>query len=302
MHIPDGFLSTPVWLSLGAASAPAVGAAARQAQRELEDTRIPLLGVMGAFVFAAQMINFPVGVGTSGHLVGAALLAIVLGPAAAIVVMTAILAIQAFVFQDGGVLALGANVLNMGVAGVIVGYLPYRFWGGGRLRPAAVFLSGFLSVLSSASLAIIQLVLSGTTIPRPMLGISLALFTVAAALEGAITLAVVRGIEALSPNMVRRSKPAAPGTLFAIVAVAVLLAGAGVFIASAQPDGLERLALNIGLDSQAKALFPAPLSDYDARFLASPWLRKATAGMVGLALIYAAAALFGRMAARRRDA
>ena len=85
-----------------------------------------MLGVMGAFVFAAQMINFPVGVGTSGHLLGGALLAQTLGPSAAAVTMTAILAIQALVFQDGGVLALGANVFNMALVGVLAGYLPYR--------------------------------------------------------------------------------------------------------------------------------------------------------------------------------
>jgi len=105
VHIPDGFLATPVWASLDVAAAPAVGYMARRAQREFDDSRVPLLGVMGAFVFAAQMINFPVGIGTSGHLLGGALLAYTLGPAAASVTMTAILAIQALVFQDGGILA-----------------------------------------------------------------------------------------------------------------------------------------------------------------------------------------------------
>src|SRR5690349_22376967 len=129
MHIPDNFLSVPVWASLDAVSAPVVGLMVRRAGRELEDTRIPLLGVMGAFVFAAQMINFPVGAGTSGHLVGGALLACTLGVAPAVLVMTTILAIQAFVFQDGGVLSLGANVFNMAVAGVLAGYWPFQLWG-----------------------------------------------------------------------------------------------------------------------------------------------------------------------------
>src|SRR5437899_12228386 len=135
MHIPDGFLSTPVWATLDLAAAPAVGYFARRAQG-LEQSKVPLLGVMGAFLFAAQMINFPVGVGTSGHLVGGALLACTLGPAAASVVMCAILAIQALVFQDGGILALGANVFNMAIAGVLAGYLPYHLWGRGSGRRA----------------------------------------------------------------------------------------------------------------------------------------------------------------------
>src|SRR5271169_1989043 len=98
MHIPDGFLSTPVWATFDALSFPAVGLVARRTERHLEDARIPLLGVLGAFVFAAQMINFPVGVGTSGHLVGGTLLACTLGAAPAVLVMTAIIAMQAFVF------------------------------------------------------------------------------------------------------------------------------------------------------------------------------------------------------------
>ena len=139
MHIPDGFLATPVWATLDVAAAPAVGYLARRAQQGLEQSKVPLLGVMGAFVFAAQMINFPVGMGTSGHLVGAALLAYTLGPAAAGVVLTAILAVQALVFQDGGVLALGANVINMAIAGMLAGYLPMYLWGAGRRRRRRFF-------------------------------------------------------------------------------------------------------------------------------------------------------------------
>ena len=132
MHIPDGFLSTPVWFTLDAAAVPAVGWLAKRAQAEVEDSRIPLLGVMGAFVFAAQMINFPVAIGTSSHLVGGALLAYTLGPWAASLVMIAILAIQAFVFQDGGIMALGANLFNMAFIGVWAAWIPYRHFRGTR--------------------------------------------------------------------------------------------------------------------------------------------------------------------------
>src|SRR5436190_1710706 len=161
MHIPDGFLSTPVWAAIDTAVIPAAGYIVRRAQREFEEKKLPLLGVMGAFVFAAQMINFPVGGATSGHLVGSALLSFTLGPAAASVVMMAILAIQALVFQDGGILALGANVLNMAVAGVIAGYLPFYLWGRTRARRAAIFAGAALSVLTSALLALSELLLSG---------------------------------------------------------------------------------------------------------------------------------------------
>src|SRR5260370_29550528 len=187
MHIPDNFLSTPVWVALDAISIPAAGIMVRRAGRELQDTRIPLLGVMGAFVFAAQMINFPVGLGTSAHLVGGALLAYTLGAAPAALVMTAIIAIQAFVFQDGGVLALGANVFNMAIAGVLAGYLPFQLWGRGQWRKQAIFAGAFLSVLVSASLALSELLVSGIAMPRPVLMLCLGLFVSSALIEGAIT-------------------------------------------------------------------------------------------------------------------
>src|ERR1700683_2588058 len=135
MHIPDGFLSVPVLGTMDAIAFPSIAYLAHPAHRahsEFDHHRIPLMGVMGAFVCAAQMINFPVGNGTSGHLVGGALLAFTLGPAAASIVMTAILATQALVFQDGGLLALGANVFNMAIHGVLAGEWPYVLLRGRR--------------------------------------------------------------------------------------------------------------------------------------------------------------------------
>jgi cobalt/nickel transport system permease protein len=301
MHIPDGFLSTPVWLGLNVAGVPAIGYVARRAQTEMEETRLPLLGVMGAFVFAAQMINFPVGVGTSGHLVGAALLAITLGPAAAVVVMTAILAIQAFVFQDGGILALGANVCNMAICGVLAGYLPYRLLGGGRFRKLAIFLAGLGSVLAGAVLAITELRLSGVPLPLPVLWVSLSLFLLTGILEGAITLAVVSGIERLKPGLaLGPGRPVSKAPLI-VAATAVLLACAGVFVASSNPDGLEALAERVGIASRARTVIAAPLADYQAHFLESAWMSKVFAGLAGLALIYGACLVFGRVTARRRS-
>src|SRR5438477_9607418 len=204
MHIPDGFLATPVWAALDVAAAPAVGLIVRRAQRGFDDSKVPLLGVMGAFVFAAQMINFPVGVGTSGHLVGGALLACTLGPAAAAVVMTAILAIQALVFQDGGVLALGANVFNMAIVGVWAAYLPFHFLHSGRWRKACIFAGGLISVLAAALLALAELMISGVSMPGSIIGVSLGLFVVSALLEGAITLALLQSLESINPDFVRR--------------------------------------------------------------------------------------------------
>jgi cobalt/nickel transport system permease protein len=287
VHIPDGFLATPVWAALDAAAAPAVCLIARRAQRGFDESKAPLLGVMGAFVFAAQMINFPVGLGTSTHLVGGALLAFTLGPASASVVMAAILAIQALVFQDGGILALGSNVLNMAVLGVLAGYLPYQLWGGTRWRRIAIFAGGALSVAASAVAALSELLLSGVRMPPSMIGVSLALFAVSAIAEGAITVAVIGALDAIQPGFVRQ--PASPRwfALAAIAVVAVLLVSTGVLVASALPDGIERLG-------QSHNFFHAPLSGYQIAALGEGWLAKAGAGLAGLGLVYGACVLIGR--------
>jgi cobalt/nickel transport system permease protein len=300
MHIPDGFLSTGVYLGTGAASAVAVTWMARRAQGETEESRAPLLGVMGAFVFAAQMVNFPVGVGTTGHLLGGALLAFTLGPASAVVVMTAILAIQALVFQDGGVLALGANVLNMAVAGVLAGYLPYRLLGGGAARKIAIFLGGFLSVITSALLALAELLLSGVPMPRAILAVSLGLFAVSAVLEGIVTLGVIQALEALNPGWIRKPPGLRRPAMAALALATVLLAASGILFANADPDGLERLAENLGIASRARVLLSTPLAGYETRFLSNSWLGKAAAGAAGLALAYVTVLMAGRIQSKRK--
>jgi cobalt/nickel transport system permease protein len=208
MHIPDGFLAAPVWAALDAAAIPTVGYFVRRTQAGFEESRVPLLGVMGAFVFAGQMINFPVGVGTSGHLVGGALLAFTLGPAAATVVMTAILVVQALVFQDGGITALGANVINMAVAGVWLGYLPWKLAGErAGLRRAAVFAGGWLSVFGAALLATVQLSLSQVAPNGPLFASMLGIHAVTGLAEGAITVAALEAIGRLSPKFVLGEAP-----------------------------------------------------------------------------------------------
>jgi len=279
MHIPDGFLTPPVWGTLDAISAPAVAWVARRAQRDTQDHRIPLLGVMGAFVFAAQMINFPVGPGTSGHLVGGALLAIVLGPAAAALVMTAILLLQALIFQDGGVLALGANIFNMALVGVAAGYLPYGLWG---RKPVSIFAAGAFSVMTSACLALGQLRISGVPMTGSLLWASLGLFLVSAVIEGAITVAAVRAIERL--NSVWLAGGPAPSSSRALPALAMallVLVVVGTLIASTAPDGIQRLT--------------APGPD-------AAWTLRVVDGIGGLILILALCFLGGKLISRRRSA
>jgi cobalt/nickel transport system permease protein len=294
VHIPDGFLSTPVWAAMDAAAAPAVAFVVRRAQRGFDEAKVPLLGVMGAFIFAAQMINFPVGVGTSGHLVGGALLACTLGPAAASVVMCAILGIQALVFQDGGVLALGANVFNMAIAGVLAGYLPYHLWGRGKGRRAAIFAGGALSLLTSATLALAELLISGVRMPATVLGVSLALFAISALVEGAITVAVILALERIQPNVMRAPSAGRSPAMATLALAALLLAAGGVVFASSSPDGIARLAIQTGIASHAHTLISTPLKDYQATWLGTGWPAQAGAGVAGLGLVYGVCLMIGR--------
>lgn len=167
MHIPDGFVSVGTAAVAYAGSAGAIAYSVRRANQELREREVPLMGVMAAFIFAAQMINFTVAGGTSGHLLGGALVAILLGPWAGTLVITAVLAVQALLFQDGGLLALGANVFNMAVVGVWGGYGIYvvlrRLVGGKRGIWIAGFGAAWASVVAASALAAVELAISGTS-------------------------------------------------------------------------------------------------------------------------------------------
>ncbi len=301
MHIPDGFLTVPVWVGLAAVSVPLVGVAARKAQREVPESSVPLLGVMGAFVFGAQMINFPLAPGTSGHLFGAALLACTLGPAAAAVVMTAILTVQAVVFQDGGVLALGANVFNMALAGVAAGYLPYWAWGRSGRPALAAAAGGFLSVIVSAFLVLAELRLSGWPVAGAVLPLASGLFALNALAEAIITLFVVESLERLHPGWIRRMERPRPAVAKVFLAAALLLAVLGVAVASAMPDGLERVAEELGLAHRARILWETPLTDYEARFLSGGWARQAAAALAGVGITAAVLVAIAKLLQRRRS-
>jgi cobalt/nickel transport system permease protein len=168
MHTPDGFLSVPVALGMWALTIVALAISVRRVNAAGDDAPTPvLLGVTAAFVFAAQMFNFQVVGGTSGHLLGGVLAAVLLGPWAATIVMACVIAVQALVFQDGGLLAIGANVFNMGVIGTLGGYAVYatlaRIFGhADRGRIAAVGIAAWVSVVAGATAISLELAASGT--------------------------------------------------------------------------------------------------------------------------------------------
>lgn len=166
MHIPDGFLTPGVWAGASVLSAGALARAVAKTRETLQDRQVPALGVVAAFIFAAQMINFPVAGGTSGHLLGGALAAILLGPWNAFLVMTTVLVIQCLFFYDGGLTALGANVLNMAVIAPWVAYGIYKlFTKAGNMksvRPLAIFFAAWFSVMAAALACTAEIVFSGS--------------------------------------------------------------------------------------------------------------------------------------------
>jgi len=208
MHIPDGFLSPEVAAVCAVPAAGAVAYGLRRASRQLDERTVPLLGVTAAFVFAAQMLNFPVAGGTSGHFLGAALAAILLGPWLAGLVLSVVLVVQAFVFADGGITALGANVLNMGVVGaLVVGGLMVA---ARRVLPnrrgvllAVAGAGAWLAVVAGAAVTAIELAISGTVPLGTVLPAMLGVHVLIGAGEAAITVAAVSAVLSTRPDVVR---------------------------------------------------------------------------------------------------
>ena len=196
MHIPDGFLNAPVAGVCWAITVLVVAAAVWRTNRTLTEKAVPLMGVMAAFIFAAQMINFPVAGGTSGHMLGGALAVILVGPWAGIIVMTSVIGVQALIFQDGGLVAMGANILNMGIVGCLVGYVIYAGTGlfangSGWPRLAGAFAAAWFAVTTAAVLTSIELALSDTSPYHVVLPAMTGVHAIIGAVEGFITAAAV---------------------------------------------------------------------------------------------------------------
>ena len=292
MHIPDGFMSVGVSVVLWVLSVGAIALSLRRVNQDLDERKIPLMGVMAAAIFAGQMLNFAVTGGTSGHLMGAALATILLGPWAAILVMTAVVGIQALIFQDGGILALGANIFNMGVVGVAVSFFTYRTvmrlargkrWGifvGG-------FAAGWLSVFVASLAVALQLAISGTSpanLAIPAMGGIHALIGIG---EGLITVGALAFLYAARPDLVVEGsqgvgggKAVWVGGLVIAVALAVLAP-----LASANPDGLEWVAEETGFLDQAQGSAYNIIPDYVLPGVPNEAVATILAGVLGLLLV-----------------
>jgi cobalt/nickel transport system permease protein len=216
LHAPDGFFSVPVALLMWVVAIIVIAVSVQRAGRTFDERAIPLMGVTAAFIFAAQMINFPVLGGTSGHMLGAVLAAVLLGPWAGTLVMASVIGVQALLFQDGGLLALGANIVNMGLVGTIGGYAIYRFAAGllggeqrGRLPAAAI--AAWAAVMLGALAASLELVASGTTTLAVVLPAMLGTHAIIGIGEALITVGALALIGSVRPDLLqlRDARPVA---------------------------------------------------------------------------------------------
>lgn len=300
MHIPDGVIDGKTAATAAGLSVIGVGWALRRVKRELPPRKIPLLGLSAAFLFAAQMVNFPIAAGTSGHLIGGTLIAALLGPSAAVVVVTTVLIVQCFLFADGGVMALGANIFNMAILGSVGGYAVLRVTNslltGPRGRITAIAFAAWCSVVLAAISCAGQLAWSGTVNWRAGFPAMAGTHMIIGLGEGLISALVFVAIQKTRPEMiVDDAQPRRARELFVFGLVATL--GVAVFIAPFAcpwPDGLESVAAKLGFESQAVASHAfAPLSDY--RLPGVHWAIGATAlaGVIGSLVVFVLAILLG---------
>jgi cobalt/nickel transport system permease protein len=306
LHIPDGFLNIVVSLIFWLITIVMVGLAISKTNKTLGEKQIPLMGVMAAFIFAAQMLNFPVAGGTSGHFLGGALAAIVLGPWAGILVMTSVVGVQALLFQDGGLLVMGANIFNMGILTAAIGFGLYRIVidrsKGTRLAVAGI--GAWIATMAAALLTALQLWVSGTSQLEIVIPAMLGVHVFIGLGEALITVAALAFIEQTRPDLLTSEKSTASGGRGWIVA-GVLVSLLAVLIsplASGNPDGLERVAedlgfLGAGLDAPYQIL-----PDYTIPFLGETAISTILAGIVGAGFLLGLLILVGRNLRRVKEA
>jgi len=268
------------------------------------------MGVTAAFVFAAQMLNFPIATGTSGHIIGGVLAAALLGPSAAVIVVTSVLLLQCLVFADGGLLALGANVLNMAVVQPVVGYAVYRALGGGpggapARRIAAVAFGSWVATVAAAAACAGELALSGIVRAAPALAAVVGVHAAIGLGEGAIAALVFATILRLRPELAEPSRPGPAGFGASAALGLVVCVALALFVspfACPWPDGLERAVAHLGVrPSQARVAWPALLPDYTLPGVAS-WRATPLVAAAGTLVAFALSGVLGICLAPRSRA
>jgi cobalt/nickel transport system permease protein len=340
VHVPDGFINAPTSAVTGVVAAGAIAVSLRGARRELDERTAPLAGLVAAFIFAVQMLNFPVAAGTSGHLLGGALAAILVGPYTGVLCVSVVLLMQGILFADGGLTALGVNITDMAIVTTVVAYALFR--GLVQVLPRSrrsVTVASFVAALVSVPAAALAFTLiywiGGTTdvaigkVATAMIGVHV-LIGIG---EAAITALTVGAVIAVRPDLVYGARgltqklklrvggelvdaPAAePGPVpvaarshrklwITGLVTSLVLAGFVSFYASANPDGLEKVAADKGIDKTAEehAAADSPLADYGVKDITDARLSGGLAGVIGVGVtVVAGSAVFWAVRRRRTE-
>lgn len=305
MHIPDGFLSVALSIVLWAAIVAVLAYALRRVGKDLDERKVPLMGVLAAAIFAGQMLNFTVIGGTSGHLMGSALATILLGPWAAVLVMTTVVGVQALIFQDGGLLVLGANIFNMGIIGVAVSYMAYHtiqrigrgqkwgIYGGG-------FVAAWLSIEIAALAVALELSISGTSPANLAIPAMAGIHALIGIGEGLITVGALAFVHAVRPDFLDAGKvKAVRGSVVWVTGLLIALALAVASpLASANPDGLEWVAEQQGFLDTAQGSLYQIVPDYIFPGVSNEALATIIAGILGTLLVFGIAFFIARSRSR----
>ncbi|MEU9358598.1 energy-coupling factor ABC transporter permease [Streptomyces sp. NPDC048301] len=325
MHVPDGFINAPVSAVAGVVAAGAVAVSLRGARRELDERTAPLAGLVAAFIFAVQMLNFPVAAGTSGHLLGGALAAILVGPYTGVLCIAVVLLMQGILFADGGLTALGVNITVMGVVTTVVAYALFRVLTKvlpptRRSTTVAAFVAALVSVPAAAVAFTLIYAVGGTTdVPvGKVLTAMVGVHVLIGIGEAVITALTVGAVIAVRPDLVHGARgltaplklrvdgelvdapaatpapaPAAARSTRKVwaagLAAAVVLAGFVSFYASASPDGLEKVAADKGIDEkvQEHGAADSPLADYGVKDISNARISGGLAGVIGVGVTVA---------------
>ncbi|MFF3466043.1 energy-coupling factor ABC transporter permease [Streptomyces sp. NPDC002619] len=336
MHVPDGFIDAPTSAVTGVVAAGALAVSLRGARRELDERTAPLAGLVAAFIFAVQMLNFPVAAGTSGHLLGGALAAILVGPYTGVLCVSVVLLMQSILFADGGLTALGVNITDMAIVTTVVAYAVFRTLvkvlpRGRRSVTVASFVAALLSVPAAALVFTLLYAVGGTTdvalgkVATAMIGVHV-LIGIG---EAAITALTVGAVIAVRPDLVygarglqQRLKLRVNGELVDAASAhpvptaarshrklwitglvtSLVLAGFVSFYASASPDGLEKVAHDKGIDAKTAqhASDDSPLAGYGVKDVSDARLSGGLAGVIGVGVTVVAGSTVFWAVRRRR--
>lgn len=306
MHIPDGFLSIGVSILFWVFSVLGIFVALRRVNKELGEREVPVMGVLAAAIFAGQMLNFAVTGGTSGHLLGAALATILLGPWPAVLVMTCVVSVQALIFQDGGLLALGANLFNMAILGPFVAYGVYRLfqriaagkpWGVFAGGASAAWMSIFIASLSCA----LQLSLSGTSPANLAVPAMAGIHALIGLGEALITLGALSLVYAVRRDLLKMGAAQSSSSRLVWIGGGLLTLLLVILspLASSNPDGLEWVAKQSGFLDKASAPTYRIIPEYILPGVSSQATATILAGALGAVIVLGAAILIGRNRRKR---